>query len=248
MTSRRIPGGSVTHNRWVKKNKPPRGENWVWLTRAMLESSAWQALSINGRRFVDRVMIEHVSHAGGENGNLPVTFQDFERAGIRHGSVADARAEVDALGLIDIIDPGSRSYGDIPGRPGRYALTWLPRKDGLHASHRWKRFQTIDEARLAASVKQKARSGSAPKARSGSAPGHVEETQQNRASPRSESAPGFPRSGSAPTIYTSLGEAAAADRGEECMAMAAMTEVNLPAASSWRTGSGTVVASKTREP
>ena len=46
-----------------KRNHPPAGEPWVWLTRELLESDAWRGASINARRVVERLIIEHMQHA-----------------------------------------------------------------------------------------------------------------------------------------------------------------------------------------
>jgi hypothetical protein len=43
----------------------------------MMESDAWRALSLAGRRVIDRVEIEHGHHGGTDNGKLPVTFDQF---------------------------------------------------------------------------------------------------------------------------------------------------------------------------
>ena len=63
---------------------------WIWLTREMLESDAWRSLSRQARLVIDRVMIEHMLHAGTENGNLAVTYADFVAFGCRRGALAAA--------------------------------------------------------------------------------------------------------------------------------------------------------------
>jgi hypothetical protein len=54
----------------------------------MLESAAWASLTFAARRILDRLEIEHANHGGKENGNLPCTYDDFERFGVRRASVA----------------------------------------------------------------------------------------------------------------------------------------------------------------
>jgi len=56
-------------------------------TIAMLESPAFQVLSLSGRRILDRLEIEHAHHGGRDNGELPCAFDGFEDYGIhRHSS------------------------------------------------------------------------------------------------------------------------------------------------------------------
>jgi hypothetical protein len=118
-------------------NRPPSGEPWVWITREMLESDAWCSLSLAARKVLERVMLEHMAHGGTENGSLVVTYADFEKFGIRRKSIKSAITEAAALGFILITEKGRRSVG--PSRwPARYALDWLPLKDGTPPRNRWK--------------------------------------------------------------------------------------------------------------
>jgi hypothetical protein len=120
-----------------KRNHPPQGEPWIWLTREMLESVAWRSLSRAARLVIDRVILEHMAHAGTENGNLIVTYHDFERFGIRRGSLKVAISEAVERGLIIVTEKGRASVG--PDRwPSKYALGWLPLRDGSAPPNRWK--------------------------------------------------------------------------------------------------------------
>jgi hypothetical protein len=119
------------------RNRPPADKPWIWLTREMIESDAWRSLSRQAQLVIDRVMIEHMLHAGTENGNLVVTYADFEKFGIRRMSLKAAIAEAVATGLLTITLKGRPSVG--PDRwPTRYALGWLPLRDGAAAPNRWK--------------------------------------------------------------------------------------------------------------
>ncbi len=133
-------------SRWERMNRPPHGEPWVWFTRSMMESPAWRAIPGPARQVVDRIMIEHMLHGGTENGNLIVTYDDFEAYGIRRGSTSQAIRQAEALGFVDVIDRGRRSFGSAR-RPARYGLTWLPRADRTPASNRWKSIQTDQQAK-----------------------------------------------------------------------------------------------------
>ena len=120
-----------------KRNHPPEGEPWVWLTRELIESDAWRTAPINTRRFVERLMIEHMAHAGTENGKLVCTYDDLAKFGVasrhRHAAIADALAR----GLVDRTEQGKPSTG-ADRWPSKYALGWLPRRDGSAAHNRWR--------------------------------------------------------------------------------------------------------------
>jgi hypothetical protein len=119
------------------RSRPPAGEPWIWFTRELLESDAWRLLPCAAKTVVFRVAIEHMHHAGTENGALKVTYADFERYGIRRKSLKDAIEQAVAHGFVTITQPGRRSSG--PNRwPAHYALTWLSLKDGSAPSNRWK--------------------------------------------------------------------------------------------------------------
>jgi hypothetical protein len=142
--------GKFLDSKFRKLNSVPKGQAFVWFTREMVESPAWRAMSQNARLVVDRVCVEHMSHGGGQNGSLPVTYDDFERAGIRRGSIRRAIAEALALGFIEMPRKGTRGYGDFPGAPSLFRLAWLPTSENGAATVRWKRFNTLAEAEQAA--------------------------------------------------------------------------------------------------
>jgi hypothetical protein len=150
MTGKKVDKtGRTTHvpadHRQAKANRAPRGEPWVWITRSMLGSPAWAAMSLAAHKIVERIAIEHMSHAGTANGKLVVTFSDFERFGIRRASIADAVAEATGLGWIDVVEHGRAGLADFRF-PSEYRLTWLPGYDGYWASNRWKEVKTSDQA------------------------------------------------------------------------------------------------------
>jgi hypothetical protein len=120
------------------------------MTQAMLESPAWAAMTLAARKVVDRIAIEHLGHGLGFNGELTVTYDDFERFGLRRSSVLEAIAVANGLGFIDVTVRGARSYG-VRKVPSQYGLTWLPRRDGTPASNRWK---GIDQGMADAAVRR----------------------------------------------------------------------------------------------
>jgi hypothetical protein len=138
----RSPKISLLKNR----NSIPSGEPWIWQTMEMLESPAWRAMPPVARKIVDRVALEHLYHGCNENGLLPVTYDDFKKYGIRDGSQSFGISVAVALGWIDIAEPGHRGAADVR-RAARYALTWVDRHDGVPRTNRWKRFQTLAEAK-----------------------------------------------------------------------------------------------------
>jgi hypothetical protein len=136
--------------RFRKLNSPPKGEPWLWLSREILESFAFRALSGASQKVVFRIGVEHLSHGGSLNGDLAVTYRDFEAYGVAATSVLLAIVEAVALGLIERRDGGTRAWGSFKGRPARYRLCWLPTHTGEPATNRWRRFKSLDEAREAA--------------------------------------------------------------------------------------------------
>jgi hypothetical protein len=139
-----------------RENRPPADMPWIWLTREMMESPAWRALGtcvgVNERRVVERLILEHMAHAGTENGNLVVTYQDFEAYGVRYKSIKTAIAAVSALGWIEITVQGKASF-EGQRFPSRYALTWLPQPAlGKPATNRWRNIKTPESAQAVLAV------------------------------------------------------------------------------------------------
>ena len=154
----RMQSGQNGHKRWVKKNQPPKGEPWVWLTCEMLESPAWVALTSPARRVVDRIVIEHMHHAGSMNGELIVTYDDFENFGISRKAIKPAISIAEALGFIEVTFPGIRCQG-AARRPSQYALTWLPQIDGRDPTNRWKAIKSKEQAEQIVAVVYDRRQG-----------------------------------------------------------------------------------------
>jgi hypothetical protein len=107
-----------------------KGEAFIKLPRALLQSTAWRSLGINARRFIDFLMVEHMAHSGQRNGHLLAPRRQLEEAGIGARHVSAAIEEAENRGLVDI----KRGVGR---RPSTYALTWLPLPDGTAPSRRW---------------------------------------------------------------------------------------------------------------
>jgi hypothetical protein len=107
-------------------NAPPANQPWGWFSFELLESAAMRSLSVNGRRVLDRIRLEHMAHAGLENGRLKVTWDDFVKFGVGRRFIAGALAEVIMAGIVAITQPGRKAWGKDPGDPTQYRLTYLP--------------------------------------------------------------------------------------------------------------------------
>jgi hypothetical protein len=114
-----------------KAQRPPEGEPWVWETRALLQSAPWQAQSINCRRLIEFLQLEHMRHGGTANGKLKAPRRQLSAFGIGEHFISDAIHEGETLGLIDVCR-GRRRLAST------YTLTWLPLHDGTPASNRWR--------------------------------------------------------------------------------------------------------------
>jgi hypothetical protein len=108
------------------------------MIRSLLESDALASLSKAARRCLDRILLEHLDHAGKENGGLPVTYSDFEAFGVRHASIKAALTELEASGIIECVKRGRGGYGEYR-RPSVFRLTFLPTKEG-GPTHEWRTF------------------------------------------------------------------------------------------------------------
>lgn len=93
----------------------------------MIESTAYGCLSHAARRVLDRLECEHAGHGGMENGNLPCTYSDFERFGLRRKSIAPAIAELVAAGFLEVTVKG-RGGNAAYRNSSRYRLTYLATK------------------------------------------------------------------------------------------------------------------------
>ena len=120
----------------------------------MLQSSPWRTMSLSGRKVVERIEIEFAQHggeAGGENGRLPVTYDDFVRYGMDRQCVGPAIREAEALGFIVITRRGRA--GNAEWRlPTLFRLTFRPAKGipGNGCSHEWRAIETMEQATILA--------------------------------------------------------------------------------------------------
>jgi hypothetical protein len=118
---------------------------WRWHTIEMMQSPAFRVLSLAARRVLDRIEIELAQHGGKDNGNLPCTYDDFEKFGIHRHCIAPAIRELVALGFIEITRVGRAGNAEFR-IPHLFLITHKPTDDGLPARDDWKRIKTVEEA------------------------------------------------------------------------------------------------------
>ena len=116
----------------------------------MLESPAYRVLSLSAHRVLSRIEIEWAHHGGQDNGQLPVTFDNFADYGVHRASIGPALAELEALGFIMITEKGKKARAADYRRPNKFLLTSRPVSKGADQLPKWKRFKTMEEAEAAA--------------------------------------------------------------------------------------------------
>lgn len=133
-----------TFNAVKAATRPPEDQGgWMAETRQFLESDAYRTLSINARRVIDRLKIEHISHGRVRNGHLIVTHEQFISYGVTCDLVADAIDECVFKGLVKTTRGRA---GNGTAHPNIYTLTFDGTFDGRAASNEWRRF-TADDAK-----------------------------------------------------------------------------------------------------
>jgi hypothetical protein len=130
-------------------NQPPKGEAFVWFTKEMMGSPALQVASGGALHVIAQIAVEHMANGGGRNGQLAVTYANFEGAGVRRKKILEYLAEAAALGFIARTQEGRQSWGEFKGAPARYRLTWLPTCDGQPATNEWRAHGTREDAKQA---------------------------------------------------------------------------------------------------
>ena len=114
----------------------------------MLESLAISALSLAGDRVLRRVEIELAHHSGTDNGNLPVTYENFVHYGVDRKTVPAAIAECVALGFL-VVERRGRAGNAEWREPSLYRLTFR-QTARREPTHDWRRFTSDEEAAAAA--------------------------------------------------------------------------------------------------
>jgi hypothetical protein len=114
---------------------------------SMLESPAYQVLTLSAHKVISRIEIELAHHGGNDNGKLPVTYQDFIDYGISRECIAPAIREAMALGFIKITRHGRAGNAEYR-EPTLYLLTFAYARGGRQTppTHDWRQIKTIEEA------------------------------------------------------------------------------------------------------
>jgi hypothetical protein len=133
---------------------PPKDQQWSWYSVEMMQSDAWRDMSVNGRRMLDLLELEHLAHAGRNNGNLLMTYDQFVAGGIRRESIFSTIAKLERLGWLEVTRGLYR--GCARTTPHRYRLTHrrtrvIP-ENGIpylvEATHDWRRYRSKKSKRM----------------------------------------------------------------------------------------------------
>ena len=133
----------------MRKSKiggPPAGEGFCWYTREMLLSAAFREASINCRRFISALEFENMSHAGTENGNLKMPYNQLERCWhIPRRLIRQTIDEAIERGLIEETRGFRLWYAK--SMPTRFRLTFRPTREGTPpqwkpATNEWRRYRS----------------------------------------------------------------------------------------------------------
>ncbi len=124
-----------------------KGEAFVQLSRELLCSDAWRTMPINCSRLINFLIIEHINHAGQENGFLIATYNQLHAFGINRAYITATIKEAEQRGLVIVERKGRLSYNK--SYQNRYTLTFLKtkhieqNKNVFYAepTHNWKKFR-----------------------------------------------------------------------------------------------------------
>ncbi|MCA3080821.1 MAG: hypothetical protein IOC63_20280 [Methylobacterium sp.] len=129
---------AVADARFREMLGPPKDQAWGWMSREMMESRAYVGLSRAAMLCLTRLQLEHMAHAGRENGALIVTYEQFIEYGVAKNGITNAIRELEEAGFVRVMVRGGRSFGRL-NMPSKYRLTWLPDFRGNHPTHEWQK-------------------------------------------------------------------------------------------------------------
>lgn len=128
-------------------------EGWVPQRLELKVSPAWRHRPAPLMRLLERIEIEHLRHAGTENGNLIVTYDQFVEHRVSRRAIRPLLELAETLGLLEVRQSGEW-VNDIRA-PNCYRLTYLPENGGRRApTDEWVN-TTDDAARIAVARFQK---------------------------------------------------------------------------------------------
>jgi len=130
----------------AKVGGPPAGEPFCWYTREMLLAPAFREASINCRRLISALEFENMSHAGTENGNLVMPYNQLVRTWhIPRRLIRQTIDEAIQRGLIEERRSGWRlSYAK--SMPNTFRLTFRATREGSPPqwkppTNEWRRYR-----------------------------------------------------------------------------------------------------------
>jgi hypothetical protein len=107
--------------KWIK---PPKDRPWARIHIDVIDSAAWRGLSINARRVLDALIAQHFRYWQKENGNLQISYRDFNNAGVTRRLIGAGIQELKDAGLITTRQ--GTPTNDVMRPPTLYDLTMYP--------------------------------------------------------------------------------------------------------------------------
>ncbi len=118
---------------------------FVCVPLSLIGGVAMNALSLTARRALDRLIAEHLTHGGRENGRLRVSYRQLaEWTHANEGNISSALAELVDLGLV-VIMKGERVAGSMTRPANVYRLTFVPDHEGSAPTDEWRRWEPSDK-------------------------------------------------------------------------------------------------------
>ena len=116
----------------AKRARGSKKRPYIEVPLALKELRAWQSLSLNERRALDRLELELGRRWSTDrrncNGNLAVTHRNFEAASVRKDSIKATLDKLEEKNLIEVTERGIWDEGK-DRRPSRYRLTYIDTAD-----------------------------------------------------------------------------------------------------------------------
>lgn len=100
---------------------------FIRLSKALLEAPAWKYKSILVDKLLQFLFIEHLNHAGTENGNLLATYKQLSSFGIGKQYINLTIQEAEELGLI-VCERGMRA-NVCDSYPNKFRITLFKHKE-----------------------------------------------------------------------------------------------------------------------
>lgn len=149
----------------IKPHKKGRIDGpFIQHSNELLASPAWGVLNLTDRRLLDRLEIEHMAHAGTENGNLICTYSDFQKTGVRRASISGGLRRLQALGFIEIVEPGRLIAGEFR-HPSIYRITYVT--GNVPATNEWRRIISKEMAKGCIKAAARSKNGNGQKRNTG---------------------------------------------------------------------------------